>query len=205
LIIVKVENLPADEYSFVLKIQNVNANSSYLNLTEKLSITKMSENFVVGKKFPDYEFRLCEGNSAYPFSGTSFLTYQILCEGKNTKKPLSSGAKPFLDLILVSVPEIRNLTKDSFTKSSLVKITDDKNEYIVGLEITVHLDDMTKVGVMTKINDLFIEVLKAKAENEKKIEEFMESFKDIGMEVKSILDMQDKHEKREECCACMIL
>jgi len=214
----KIENFAYGEFDVKISIKEIDL--KYFNETEtvlkpifneEIKITQNKDLLITPIKFTEYEFHYCDEQmyNTYPFCGTSFLTYQIIFQKRNVKygvKNYMSKVRPLLDLVLNKVDEVRNILKNPITSDAPLKIQTEDEEYMIHLDFSMQLDDLTRFGILNRLNGLFKEVLNTKSENENKIDELLELFPEIENEVKSILDVKsDEKDHRQPCCDCKII
>lgn len=221
--VARMDNFPSGEYAFELKIieflyneNKINSmiNNKSLRLNETIEVKTENDviNFKTIKsseyKFENYEFSVFENKNLedlfkhHSYSGSTFSNFKLKCLRKNKEEIFESKVEYFLDILLIYVEDLYDISKDSFTKNLHIKLknNNNNNECVIVLEFTLELDDITRCELLKRVNEIFKGVVETKRYNEDLIDEILDSyFSEVGEPVKNML-FKKNEEKRDSCC-----
>jgi hypothetical protein len=196
------------------------------NIKLKNNIKIKEENEIINFKnlnkpsdfqFEDYEFAVFENKSLedlfkhHSYSGSTFSNFKLKCTKISKEDIYESKTEYFLDLMLIFVEDLYDISKDNFHKNLHIKVKranasyKEEDNMVIVLELYIELDDLTRSGIMKRVAEIFKGVIDTKRMNEEIIDDIMEVyFQEISETVKATL-FKAPEEKRDNCCSCCII
>lgn len=232
----RLDLLPKGQYSFKLKLKEMDprdinkVNTSYNELTrDKLLLVKHANDVVVlndsgnnENYFQRIEFSSLEISAdkkflnRFDYSGTTFSSFSLQIFNKEDLFAESSPEN-FLDMLLVLLPNLRDIEKDQFQVAWRISvkhsIQEDSNhpnhhnnpgQFLTSydyLEFHFDLDPITRSSIIRRIVDILREAIRTESQNEMIKNEILDYyFSSISEEIKYILTKPD--DEPLEGCTC---
>jgi hypothetical protein len=225
----KMEKFSIGEYENVMKINEVvlNNNDGKISSTnpsgyainqrtykipETVKILSDNKEVEINAKdftFKTVDFQIFENKTSedlfkiYSSSGTTLRNFQLICIRKNKNRIYESKILNMLDLGLMYIDEVNDITRNNFTNQLNLKLNDDftnpDNLPSITVEIVVQWDDLTRSGLMKRILEIFNGLLGSKISAINDVDEILDYFPTIADSTKAYV--LRKEEKREPCCA----
>lgn len=235
-VLTSVTNFPLSPYKAMLLLNTATDNNSepiqdlfqeeLFTLNTLIDINQANDTIILrnSKKmnksnyaFQQYSFGILENDDTRllvdkRMNGTTLSNFKLRLQGKNGV--IESNIEYFLHLILTSVDDLCDLTKDIWTKSCVLKMNDNKKsqdnshrdiERSVGVDFIIELDDLTRIGILRRIKELISIPIDTKTKYLMDIDEIItDYFPEIKDSVMNILTRQE--DNRNNCCAeCVIV
>ena len=225
--IMKMEKFPIGEYEHLMKVNEValndkegrsSSNSSNFAINQRTyklpeTVKVISDNKELEVNLKDFtfktiDFQIFENKMSedlfkiYSNSGTTLRNLQLMCIRKNKNRIYESKILNMLDLALMYIDEINDITKNNFVVQLNLKLTDDftnlENPPSIFLEMSIQWDDLTRSGLLKRVLEIFNGLLATKISAVNEIDEILEYFPSISESTKAFVLKKD--EKRESCC-----
>lgn len=186
-------------------------NEARLDLQNDIEINQAHESIVFRNKdinsFDQYSFTILEkGNKSClvdrRFSGTTFSNFMLRVKNKGNE--YESQCEYLLHLLLTSIEELCDLSKETLTKHLNIKVYKYSKQKIVddtsvGIQFNLVVDDLTRIAILNHIKQIILIPVETKTTCLNNIEEILtNNFPDLKESINNILSKQE--EVREPCC-----
>lgn len=187
-----------------------------LDLQNDIEVTQPRESIVFRNKdinsFDQYLFTILEkGNKSClvdrRFSGTTFSNFMLRVKNKGNE--YESQCEYLLHLLLTSIDELCDLSKETLTKHLNIKVNKynkqkEVDDTSVGIQFNLIVDDLTRIAILNHIKQIILIPVETKATCLNTIEEILtNNFPDLKESIDNILSKQE--ESHEPCCNLCVI